>query len=98
MTMSEQALQEMNAKLDRMERLTMIGAKEVLDLDEAVMFTRLSKGHLYRLTSERKIPHYKKCRKLYFNKKELAEWLLAERVDTTSDISSQAATYVATHR
>ena len=96
--MSEQALQEMNAKLDRMERLTMIGAKEVLDLDEAVMYTRLSKGHIYRLTSERQIPHYKKCRKLYFKKKELAEWLLAERVDTASDILSQAATYVATHR
>ena len=49
------------------------------------------------LTSEQKIPHYKKCRKLYFRKDDLEAWLLENRVNTNAEIDSMAATYVATH-
>lgn len=96
--METTTLQTIEDRLDRIERLTIISAKDVFDLDEASMFTGFSKGHLYRLTSERDIPHYKKGRKLYFKKTELVEWLLEEKVMTMSDINKMAATYVATHR
>ena len=64
-------IQDLSDKLDRIESLTLIGAKNILDLDEAVLFTGFSKGHLYRMTSEKRIPHFKKSRKLYFKKTEL---------------------------
>lgn len=90
-------LQDLSNQLGRVERLTMISAKTVLDLDEAIMFTGFSRGHLYRLTSERKIPHYKKSRKLYFKKTELEAWMLEEKVRTQNEIEAAATTYVATH-
>ena len=94
----EMALQTIDTRLNRIERLTLISAKAVLDIDEASLFTGFSKGHLYRLTSERQIPHYKKSRKLYFKKSELEAWLLEDKVLTAEDIDSQAATYVVTHK
>lgn len=94
----EMALQTIDTRLDRIERLTLISAKAVLDIDEASLFTGFSKGHLYRLTSERHIPHYKKNRKLYFKKSELETWLLEDKVMTAEDIESQAETYVVTHK
>lgn len=97
MTMSEEAMNILNARFDRLEQLTLIGAKNVLNLDEAVMFTGLSKGHLYRLTSEQQIPHFKKCRHLYFKKSELEDWMLEHKVPTKAEVDSMASTYVATH-
>lgn len=90
------SLQTIDGRLDRIERLTLIGAKSVLDIDEASLLTGFSKGHIYRLTSERHIPHYKKNRKLYFKKSELEAWLLENKIMTAEYIENQAATYVAT--
>lgn len=98
MTQQPPTLQDLSNQLVRVERLTAISAKAILDLDEAVLFTGFSKGHLYRLTSERQIPHYKKNRKLYFRKSELEAWLLEEKVLTNAELDSRAATYMATHK
>lgn len=91
-------IQDLSDKLDRIESLTLIGAKNILDLDEAVLFTGFSKGHLYRLTSEKRIPHFKKSRKLYFKKTELENWILEQKILTEDEIQSKASTYVATHK
>ena len=98
MTQQPPTLQDLSNQLVRVERLAAISAKAILDLDEAVLFTGFSKGHLYRLTSERQIPHYKKNRKLYFKKTELEAWLLEEKVLTNAEIDSRATTYIATHK
>ena len=91
-------IQDLSDKLDRIESLTLIGAKNILDLDEAVLFTGFSKGRLYRLTSEKRIPHFKKSRKLYFKKTELENWMLEQKILTEDEIQSKASTYVATHK
>ena len=98
MIQQQPTLQDLSNQLGRVERLAAINAKAVLDLDDAVLFTGFSKGHLYRLTSERQIPHYKKNRKLYFKKSELEAWLLEDKILTAKDIDSQATTYVVTHK
>ena len=91
-------LRELSDKLNEIGRYAVIAAKEVLDLDEASFLTGFSTGHLYRLTSQRLIPHYKKNRKLYFKKAELEAWMLEDRVLTAAEIDSAASTYVATHK
>lgn len=73
---------EITDRLDRLEALTLLGAKNTLDIDEAALYTGYSKGHLYRLTCSRQIPHCKRDRKLYFDKAELDAWLTAERIPT----------------
>lgn len=90
--MSDDVMTAIAQRFDRLEQLTLIGAKPVLNLEETVVFTGFSKGHLYRLTSEKQIPYYKKCRKLYFKKSELEAWLLERRVSTQAEIEAQATT------
>lgn len=91
-------LQDISNKLDRIEELTLIGAKTVLDLEETALFTGMSIGHIYRLTSGKQIPHFKKNRKLYFKKAELEDWMLEQKILTEDEIQSRASTYVATHK
>jgi len=95
--MEATAIEAMNLKLDRIERLTLLAAKPVLDIEEAALFTGFSVGHLYRLTSGKEIPHYKKDRKLYFKKAELEEWMLETRILTNDEIDAQAQAYVLRH-
>ena len=95
--MGEEAIKLLTARLDRIEQLTLIGAKNTLDLTEAALYTGFSTGHLYRLTSNREIPHFKQSRKLYFSKAALDEWMQSHPVQTKAEIESRAATYVATH-
>ena len=46
----EITLEQLNEKIDNLSRLTLISSKTVLDFEETILFTGLSKGHLYRLT------------------------------------------------
>lgn len=96
--MSSEEYNQLNYRLDRIERLALIGAKNVLSLEETSELTGFSIGHLYRLTSQKQIPHFKKNRKLYFLKSDIEEWLTERRVLTNSEIDSKATTYMATHK
>ena len=91
--MADTTLQDLSNKLDHIAELTLIGSKTVLNIEEAALFTGLSVGHIYRLTSGKKIPHFKKQRKLYFKKAELEEWMLDTKI-----LTDKASTYVATHK
>ena len=95
---AEITLQTLSDKLDSLSRMTLIGAKTVLDLEETCLFTGLSKGHLYRLTSGRQIPFFRKNRKLYFKKTDLEKWMTETPCASLKDINSQAATYCSTRQ
>ncbi len=95
--MSDGDIKALNARLDRIEKMALLGAKNTLDLNEAALYTGYSEGHLYRLTSGRSIPHFKQSRKLYFSKEALDSWMREHPVPTKAEINSRAATYVATH-
>ncbi len=89
---------DLAAKLDKIEALTLIGAKNTLDIDEAALYTGYSKGHLYRLTSRREIPHSKKDRKVYFDKAALDSWMTENTIPTQAQTEREAARYVMTHK
>ena len=59
--------------------------KPFLSLQEAAELTDLSKSTLYRLTSERQIPHIKRSGKLLFNRVELIEWLQSAKQEIISN-------------
>ena len=96
--MSSEEYNQLNSRLDRIERLALIGAKNVLSLEETSELTGFSIGHLYRLTSQKQIPHFKKNRKLYFRKSDIEDWMTEKRVLTGSEIESKATTYMAIHK
>ncbi len=83
-------------KLDRIESLLNV-SKTVLKIDEVAQLTGLSKSTIYKLTSTGQIPHYKQAKHLYFDRKEVEDWLKAHKVKTNDEIEIQASTYCALH-
>lgn len=91
--------QEIAARLDRIEKLALLGSKEVLSIDECVILTGYTKSHLYRMTSQRKIPFYKPMGgTIYFKKSEVEQWLLQNRQETESETAARTATYCKTKK
>ena len=71
-----------------------VGYKEVMNLRQLCDYLELSKSHIYKLTSTREIPHYKRGgKKLYFNKYEIDQWVLENKVITNNEINKMASDY-----
>jgi excisionase family DNA binding protein len=69
--------------------------KDVLTFNEAAVYLDVSHSHLYKMTSTGVIPSYKpNGKKLYFNRKELDEWLLTNKQLSQDEIQQQAADYI----
>jgi excisionase family DNA binding protein len=68
--------------------------KNVLSIDDVSTLTGLSKSHIYKLTSSRQLPHYKPNGKLmYFDRKEVEEWMKQNRVETVAEAERRAIAY-----
>lgn len=97
--MAEEELKALTDRLDRIESLVLVRAKEVLTLDECSAYTGYTKNHLYRLTSQRTIPFYKPMGgTIFFRKSEIEDWLLRNRHATEAEINSKATTYCRTRK
>ena len=62
-----------------------------LSLAEAGQYLRITKSTMYKLTSSRKIPFYKFGRSVFFNTKELDEWIAnqSRQYRTMDDLASE---------
>ena len=66
-----------------------------LTLIEAAKFLDLSRSHLYKLTSERKIPHFKpNGKKIYFDESELVQWLKRKPTRTLEETGEKSSSYI----
>ena len=89
-------IEEIKKQLDRIERLTLLSAKNVLTFDDIVLLTGLSKSYLYKLTMKGDIPHYKPNGKvIYFDRAEVEDWMKQNRIATNKEIDHQANSYIA---
>ncbi|GGB52300.1 hypothetical protein GCM10011502_26830 [Oceanisphaera marina] len=62
--------------------------KEIISVGECAELLGLSVGYVYRLTHEKRLPHYKPSgKKVYFRRAELLDWLLAHRVSPDSELA-----------
>lgn len=86
--------QDIFEELKSIKQYVLLGAKSALNMDEATLFTGLSKSRLYTLVSEKQVPHYKKGKNTFFSKKELEEWMLQDKVLTEEDIKQRAGQYM----
>lgn len=92
----DESLNETLAAIERNTMLAAVSVKRVLTLEEAALFTGLSKSRVYFLTSTKQIPHYKPSGKMvYFDREELEEWLRRVRVTTIDEAAEEAAAYAA---
>lgn len=64
--------------------------EEIFTIDEAALFTKLAKQTIYQLTSKREIPFFKKCKKLFFKKSELEQWLFSSKKLTKEELKAES--------
>ena len=64
--------------------------KEILPFDEAALYLGFSKSHLYKLTSQGEITFSKRSKKIYFERTNLDEFLLANKIDGLVNLKEKA--------
>jgi len=68
--------------------------KPILSVDECAELLGLSVSYLYRLTSEKRVPHYKPHgKKIYFRREEIIEWALSNRITPDGEITDCIRTH-----
>jgi len=84
-------------RLDELEKLIKehnLATREVLNFNETCDYLELSKSHLYKLTSQGAIPHYKpNGKKLYFKRTELDTWLLRNRFSSKEEVAEKVDSF-----
>jgi excisionase family DNA binding protein len=65
--------------------------RDLCDLNEVTKYLKLSKSHIYKLSSKGEIPYRKFGKRLFFSKKELDEWILKSSVHhrTIEDMANE---------
>lgn len=82
-------------QLADIRKFSLLAAKNVLDVDDVVVLTGLSKGFVYKLTCRKEIPHYKPNGKLlYFDRQEIESWMKQNRVNTIEEAEQTASKYL----
>lgn len=84
-------LSQLEQKIDQQALLK----KEVLNFNDACLYLDISASHLYKLTSQKRVPHFcPQGKKLYFNRTELDYWLQRNRQSSADEIEREAANYI----
>lgn len=68
------------ARLAVLENPNAPKGKTVMDTDAFCAYTGISKQTVYRKTASGEIPHSKRGKRLYFDKKEIDDWLMSNKV------------------
>lgn len=84
-------------KLENIERNILLMSKNVLSIEDVELLTGLSRRYLYKLTSRNEIPHSKpNGKKMYFDRKEIEDWMRQNRVCPKQEIEQKAVSYLIT--
>lgn len=82
-------------QLNRIERYSLLAAKNVLTIDDVALITGLSKSWIYQLTCANQIPFYKpQGRLIYFDRAEIEAWMKQNRIRTKEEIEAAANAYM----
>ena len=85
-------LLELQAAVLELKKLTLLGAKNALTMNDVCLVTGLSKSHVYKLVSWKKIPYYKSDggKLTYFKKQDIENWQLAHRFSSNDELEQAA--------
>ena len=86
-------LEEIAQRLDRLEILTALSAKNVLDINDTAELTGYSVKYLRLLIAKREIPHYRRGNRLYFNRDEIEDWMMGTRIPNKEEMNIKAMGY-----
>jgi excisionase family DNA binding protein len=69
-------------------------AKEVMNVEEVAQYLDVAKSTIYKLTSTREIPHFKKGKRIYFRTNEINEWMAKGKRKTNDEIKEEVDLYL----
>lgn len=69
-------------------------SEEILTVQGAAKFLRLSVPTIYGLVHRRELPHSKKGKRLYFSLIQLQEWIQQGKRKTMTELENEAANYL----
>lgn len=76
----------------RSERPIQAPDVNLLTVDEAAIFLKISKSALYTKVSQREVPVCKRGKRLYFNKADLLKWIQDGRKLTSDEFAANVFT------
>lgn len=83
-------IKKLEEGIERLEK-GMFGLKRIMTLPELAAYIGMSESYIHKLTSRNVIPHYQPLGKtIYFDRYEIDEWILKNRVSTKEDIVRKA--------
>ncbi len=82
----EERIQQIEVNLEIIKTL-LLGNKKTLTLEEACEYTGYKLSYMYKLTSRGEIPHYKRGKKVFFDKDELDAWMISNKVQDLSTVA-----------
>lgn len=86
-------LEDIAKRLERLEALAALASKDVLDVKDTSMLTGYTVKYLRLLIARREIPHYRRGNRIYFNRDEVEEWMMGERIPTNEEMQIKAVGY-----
>ena len=86
-------LEDIAQRLERLETLVTLSAKEVLDINDVAQLTGYSAKYLRLLIANREIPHYRRGNRLFFNREEIEDWMMGTRIPTREEMNIKAMGY-----
>jgi excisionase family DNA binding protein len=86
-------LEDIAKRLERLEALTALASKDVLDVNETAQLTGYTVKYLRLLISRREIPHYRRGNRIFFNRDEVEEWMMGNRIPTIDEVQQKACGY-----
>ena len=63
---------------------------DILSVEEVAKKLGYKEGTIYNYTHQRKIPHFKKGGRLFFDKHEINEWIRTDRRKTVQELQNEA--------
>jgi excisionase family DNA binding protein len=85
----EERIQQIEVNLELIKTL-LLGNKKTLTLEEACEYTGYKLSYMYKLTSRGEIPHYKRGKKVFFDKDELDAWMISNKVQDLSTVAKRS--------
>lgn len=94
-----QRLERIEALLENIYRINSnsdvgIATTTIMNIKQLSAYLDLSLSALYKMTSNKDIPHAKREKKLYFDKKEIDAWVLENKIITSTEIEKMTSDYI----
>lgn len=103
----ENPFELINERLDKIEKLLknindkIVGntgsntsLPTIMNVEQIADYLNLTKPTIYGLVHKREIPHFKKGKRLYFDKENINQWILEGKVSTRKDIEEKVDEYL----